>query len=96
MQLRFPIEPGVSESPAYRAATRRGIWPAPESRGLELTRPAELRLFLAETPVGRVPVILATAREDFVALVRALGHKNEPWPIPDAVGATIDRSERET
>jgi len=89
VQLRFPIEPGVSESPAYRAATRRGVWPAPESRGLELARPAELHLFLAETPVGRVPVILATTREDFVALVRALAHKNEPWPIPDAVGATI-------
>lgn len=89
VQLRFPIEPGVSESPAYRAATRRGVWPAPESPGLELARPAELRLFLAETPVGRVPVIQATAREDFVALVRALGHKNEPREIPDAVGASI-------
>lgn len=89
VQLRFPIEPGVSESPAYQAATRRGVWPAPESRGLELARPAELRLFLAETPVGRVPVIQATTREDFVALVRALGHLNEPRAIPDAVGATI-------
>jgi uncharacterized protein DUF7005 len=89
VQLRFPIEPGVSESPTYRAATRRGVWPAPESRGLELARPAELRLFLAETPVGRVPVILAATRDDFVALVRALGHRNEPWAIPDAVGATI-------
>jgi hypothetical protein len=89
VQLRFPIEPGVSESPAYRAATRRGAWPAPESRGLELARPAELRLFLAETPVGRVPVILTTTREDFVALVRALAHRNEPRAIPDAVGATI-------
>jgi hypothetical protein len=52
VQLRFPIEPGMSESPAYRAATRRGVWPAPEARGLALARPAELRLFLAETPVG--------------------------------------------
>jgi hypothetical protein len=89
VQLRFPIEPGISESPDYRAATRRGVWPAPESRGLELARPAELHLFLAETPVGRVPVIQAAAREDFVALVRALGHKNEPWEVPDAVGASI-------
>ncbi|MBC7973962.1 MAG: hypothetical protein H7138_03180, partial [Myxococcales bacterium] len=55
VQLRFPIEAGIRESPAYRAATRRGVWPAPESRGLELARPDELRLFLAETPVGRVP-----------------------------------------
>lgn len=89
VQLRFPIEAGVSESPAYLDATRRGVWPAPESRGLELARPAELRLFLVETPVGRVPVIQTTAREDFVALVRALGHKNEPWEILDSVGASI-------
>jgi hypothetical protein len=89
VQLRFPIESGVSESPDYLAATRRGVWPAPESRGLELARPAELRLFLVETPVGRVPVIQTTAREDFVALVRALAHKNEPWEVLDAVGATI-------
>jgi hypothetical protein len=89
VQLRFPIEPGISESPAYRAATRRGVWPAPDARGLELARPAELRLWLADTPVGRVPVILATTRDDFIALVRALGHRNEPRPILDSVGATI-------
>ena len=89
VQLRFPIEPGVSESPAYLAATRRGVWPAPESRGLVLTRPDELRLFFAHTPVGRIPVILATTREDFITLVRALGHRNEPREILDAVGAII-------
>lgn len=89
VQLRFPIEPGISESPDYRAATRRGTWPAPECPGLELARPSDLRVFLAETPVGRVPVILAAVREDFVALVHALGHLNEPRQILDSVGATI-------
>lgn len=89
VQLRFPIEAGISASPAYRAATRRGVWPAPEAPGLELARPDELRLFLTDTPVGRVPVILATAREDFIALVRALACRNEPAAIPDAVGASI-------
>ena len=89
VQLRFPIEAGISESPAYLAATRRGVWPAPDAPGLELARPDELRLFFADTPVGRIPVILATTRADFVALVRALGHRNEPSPILDAVGASI-------
>ncbi len=89
VQLRFPIEPGISESPIYRAATRRGVWPAPESPGLELARPDELRLFLTDTPVGRVPVLLTSTREDFVALVRTLVHLNEPRPILDSVGATI-------
>lgn len=89
VQLRFPIEAGISESPAYRDATRRGIWPAPTSHGLELSRADELRLFFAETPVGRVPVMLAASRPDFVALVRALGHRNEPREVLDSVGATI-------
>lgn len=89
VQLRFPIEPGISESPVYQAATRRGVWPAPAARGLELARPAELRLWLADTPVGRVPVLLAATRDDFIALVRALAYRNEPRPIADAVGATI-------
>lgn len=89
VQLRFPIEPGISETPAYRAATRRGVWPAPELPALELARPDELRLFLTATPVGRVPVLLTSTREDFVALVRALAHHNEPRPILDSVGATI-------
>lgn len=89
VQLRFPIVPGISESPAYRAATRRGLWPAPEAHGLELEQPGELGLLLAETPAGRVPVILAATREDFVALVRALAHRNEPRQILDSVGATI-------
>lgn len=87
VQLRFPIEAGISESPAYRAATRRGVWP--EAHGLALARPDELRLFLAATPVGQIPVILAATRDDFVTLVRALAHKNEPREILDAVGATI-------
>lgn len=89
VQLRFPIEAGISESQAYRAATRRGVWPAPDFRGLELARPDELRLFLAQTPVGRVPILLTAAREDFVALVRALAHRNEPQEILDSVGASI-------
>lgn len=89
IQLRFPIQAGISESPTYLAATRRGTWPSPESPGLELTHADELRLFLAETPVGRVPVILTASRHDFVALIRALGNRNEPREILDSVGATI-------
>jgi hypothetical protein len=87
IQLRFPIAPGISETPDYRAATRRGVWP--DAHGLALARPDALRVFLVATPVGQVPVILAAAREDFVALIRALVHRNEPRPIPDAVGAMI-------
>lgn len=89
VQLRFPIEAGISETPAYQAAIRRGVPPAPASPGLALTHADQLRLFLAETPVGRVPVILTASRHDFVALIRAFGHRSEPREILPSVGATI-------
>ncbi len=89
VQLRFPIQAGISETPAYQAAVRRGVAPDPAAPGLELTHPTELRLFLTDTPVGRVPVILAASRHDFVTLVRAFGHRSEPREILDSVGATI-------
>jgi len=89
VQLRFPVAAGMSDTNAYRAATRRGAAPSPGAPGLELRQPSELRLFLTDTPAGRIPVIVAAVRDDFVALVRALGHRNEPWQIPGSVGASI-------
>jgi hypothetical protein len=90
-QLRFPIVAGISEDEIYRAATRRGeladLW-LPDD-GLALAHPEGLRLFLHGTPAGRIPVLLAEAREDFVALVQALTRRNEPWPVPTSMGACI-------
>ena len=91
VQLSFPIEDGMSRSGAYRAATRRGdLSGAPDpTRGLRLRAPAKLRLLLHWTPAGRLPVLIAEEREDFVALVRALVHRNEPHPISAGLGACI-------
>lgn len=90
VQLRFPIEEGISATPTYRAATRRGILPDPDATpALELARPDGLRLFLHPTPAGRVPVIVAEEREDFESLVRALAFRNEPHPVPPSMGACI-------
>jgi hypothetical protein len=89
-QLRFPIEAGVSATEAYLAATRRGELPPQDTgAGVVLARPERLRLFLHPTAAGRLPVLLAGDRDDFVALVRALARRNEPDPIPASMGACM-------
>jgi hypothetical protein len=90
-QLSFPIREGMSASPAYRAATRRGVPPRelPEATGLALARPELVELTLHPSPAGRIPVLTVRGREEFVALVQALGHRNEPFPVPDSQGALM-------
>jgi uncharacterized protein DUF7005 len=86
-QLRFPIARGISGTSEYQMAVRRGV--LPRDSALVLADPGALRLAIHATPAGRVPVIVAGAREDFIALVQALTRRNEPDPIPDAMGACI-------
>lgn len=90
VQLSFPIAKGISETDAYRAATRRGIIP------LESHPPAPflvdedgLRITLHPTAAGTLPIIIARVRSDFEYLVCALAHRNEPVPIPPSLGACI-------
>jgi hypothetical protein len=92
-QLRFPIRAGISQSEAYRAATRRGVSPdaLPEATGLVLARPEAVQLVVHTSVAGPVPVLIAPERADFVALVQALGKRNEPWPVPPSQGATTVR-----
>jgi len=91
LQFRFPIQKDISQKAAYQAATRRlgtadGL---SEATGLVLKRPELLELKIHPTPAGRIPLIISRYRADFVTLVQALAHKNEPVPVPDAMGATI-------
>jgi len=90
-QLRFPIRGGISDSPGYQAATRRGVPPEEiaEATGLELGRPEAVELALYPSPAGRIPLIIVRRRPEFVALVRALTHRNEPKPVPDSQGAIM-------
>jgi hypothetical protein len=88
VQLRFPIREGISETEAYRLATRRGLWPDTDE-GPAFEDPAGLRLRLHPTPAGHVPVLATENRADFVTLVRALTRRNEPVPLPDAMGAVM-------
>jgi hypothetical protein len=90
VQLRFPIVEGTSASAAYRAATRRGeLDSLPCDGGVTFERPDELRILVHPTAAGRMPVVVTGARADFVSLVRALVHRNEPVGVPDSMGACI-------
>ncbi|MEM1126298.1 MAG: hypothetical protein AAGI71_06570 [Bacteroidota bacterium] len=90
VQLCFPIEAGISQTEAYRQATRQGVWPAaPVAGGLALEQPEALRLELHPAVAGRIPLLIATHRPDFETLVRALTRRNEPAPIPASQGAAM-------
>jgi hypothetical protein len=88
LQLRFPVAAGISGTDDYRAATRKGIAPA-DGPGPALVAPERLELSLHPTMAGRVPVLVAGVREDFVTLVRVFSARNEPIDVPDAMGACI-------
>lgn len=90
VQLRFPIQAGISEGEAYRAATRRGRNPDPkQASGLKLFHPEKIQLYIHPSIAGRIPIIIAEVREDFVSLVRALTLRNEPELVPKSMGACI-------
>lgn len=91
IQLQFPILAGISQTEAYRAATRRGI-PVDsmaEATGLVLSQPERLQLIIHQSLAGTIPVLIAGNREDFVLLVQALTTKNEPKPVPASMGACM-------
>ena len=88
-QLSFPIGEGLSQNPDYRAATRRGEWDRQRADGLSLESPGSLELFVDDGPAGPIPVMVCHHRPDFVTLVRALTCRNEPEPVPDAMGACL-------
>ncbi|CBN58204.1 MULTISPECIES: DUF7005 family protein [Kamptonema] len=91
VQLQFPILAGISEIENYRLATRKGYSTVAmaEATGLVLQQPETLKLILHESLAGKIPILIAGCREDFVSLVQALIHRNEPQPIPNSMGAVM-------
>jgi hypothetical protein len=91
VQFRFPIQKGISQTDAYRAATRKGmsVDGMVEATGLVLTLPDQLQLIIHQSLAGPIPVLLAGNREDFVTLVQALTMRNEPKRVPASMGACI-------
>jgi hypothetical protein len=88
-QLRFPIRKGISQTPAYQDATRRGapIETVRTGRGLRIGHPEAIELDLYLSPAGRIPVLILRDRQDFVILARALAMRNEPRALPTSLGA---------
>ncbi len=89
VQMRFPVAAGISATDAYRAATRKGVPPGEEGPGPALRDPARLDLAVHPTMAGRVPILVASEREDFVTLVRVFSARNEPVAVPESMGACI-------
>lgn len=91
VQLSFPVRTGISATAAYQRAARQGDRSAlaPGAPGLDLRAPEGVGLAIRPTAAGALPVITCAAREDFVALVRALAHRNEPVDVPEAMGALL-------
>ena len=91
VQLRFPVLAGMSQNDDYVSATRRGVSSVNMSAasGLRLQFPGQCQLVLHQTPGGRIPILIAGNRQDFVLLVQALAKHNEPAVVPASMGALI-------
>ncbi len=88
-QLGFPVEAGISESAEYRRATRQGEAEPERRTPLGFEREDLLSLHVEESIAGAIPVLVARHRNDFVRLVRTLTARNEPEPVPEAMGACL-------
>ncbi len=86
VQLDFPVREGMSEDPAYLAATRRGQRPS-SADAFPFEDPDGVELSIHPTAAGALPMIVVHNRSDFELLARALAYRNEPADIPASMGA---------
>lgn len=91
VQLNFPIQEGISQTEAYRAAILKGKNPnlIAEATGLVLKEPEKLRLNIYPSLAGEIPVLLPNNREDFQLLVQSLTKRSEPVSILSSMGACM-------
>lgn len=91
VQLRFPIQSGISQTPDYIDATRRGIdYGKFDTDGQRaLLAPQRCRIVIHPTAAGHIPLLIAEDRADFVALVQALTYRNEPASVSESMGACM-------
>lgn len=94
-ELNFPIAAGMSVLPEYlnpafaaKNGAGEGMFVS-KHEGPAWAAPEQMRVFMHESGAGLLPVIHAAAREDFVTLIRALVHRNEPVPVPASMGASF-------
>lgn len=87
-QLCFPIELNIKNTKAYIDATLKGINnQSNQSLGLEKTN--KLKFYIHESMGIKAPVLIVSNKKDFVKIIQALSHKNDPIPVPDSMGAAV-------
>ncbi len=91
VQLNFPIQPGIAQTPLYRNIVYKGHTGDQYLRahGLELKQPDSIKLRLHQTAAGTIPILEIPDRKDFEAVLQAILHKNEPTVIPRSLGAMM-------
>ena len=88
IQLNFPISEETKDSEAYRAATRRGVFPE-GADGVSFADPDGIDIFIHDSIAGKIPVIITADRSDFETLIQAIVKKNQPVEIPRSMGACM-------
>ena len=86
-KLKFPVREGISETIEYKNVTLKGE--VYNSDFILLADPDAVTLDIYQSEAGKIPVIFTENRDDFIALVQALAHKNEPHTIPASMGACM-------
>ena len=91
VQLSFPVKEGISKTQDYRSATLSGTSVSflDTATGISINNPESLNLTIHQSLAGKIPVLIADNRDDFVTLVRGLSMKNEPNRVPTSMGATM-------
>mgnify|MGYP001793367225 FL=1 len=91
VQFQFPIQKNISTTEAYRNATLKGVSTKTmkSASGLVLHNPKAIRLWIHQSLVGKIPVLIVPDEQDFCAIIQALSCKNEPKDLPDAMGGAI-------
>jgi hypothetical protein len=94
-EFTFPVATGVSNGLAHKALSTpswAGAVPlrsTVETGAPEWGTPEQWKLTLGSTAGGLLPIIEPVSRRDFVLMVQAIIHRNEPVPVPDSIGAFL-------
>ena len=85
--FRFPIQADISNSIAYRNASRDDSYDC--ASALQLNAPDPIQFEAVQTAAGLLPALTVSDRQDFENMLRVLLHRNEPVPIPPSMGAAL-------
>ena len=95
VELNFPICVDISTTAEYQSLTLAGSLSLADVRQKSTLGQPEwqaadrMRVFMHDSGMGLLPVIHAAAQADFVTLVRAIVHRNEPVQIPSSMGSSF-------